>query len=86
MISYMDMLLNAFSDETIAVFKDVNNQICVELKYCDVKDGIVLKGDCGRGNCVEEAARDYLKKISGKTLVFHAESTNRKECKIIVIS
>lgn len=46
---------------------------------CEVKDGYFLKGEFGVGEDVIEACEDYLKKISGKTLVFNAMTDKREE-------
>lgn len=83
--NYIEALFRAIPDETIMIFKDSNGNACVSHQYCDVKEGCTLKSICGRGNTVEEAAYDYIRRIAGEILVFHAESSNRKEYKVILL-
>lgn len=53
--------------------------IGVHFQDCETKDGIFLVGTFGRGQTFEEACEDYVHKISGKTIVFHAYTDSRKE-------
>lgn len=45
----------------------------------EIKDGMFLVGEYGRGQTFEEACEDYIHKISSKTLVLHAYTDHRKE-------
>lgn len=51
----------------------------VSFAHCEVKNGGFLKSCDGVGDTVEDAANEYMAQISGKTLVFNAESKNREE-------
>lgn len=51
----------------------------VAYQGADVKDGIGLLGVFGKGKSFELACADYMARIRGKTLVFNADSENRKE-------
>ena len=57
--------------------------IGVHFLNCEIKDGMFLVSDFGRGTTIEEACEDYIKKIIGKLLVFNACQDCRKEVKII---
>ena len=51
----------------------------VAYQGADVKDGIGLLGVFGVGQNFELACANYMTRIRGKTLVFNADSENRKE-------
>ena len=70
-------------DKQLIVSKDCAGRVCVCYERCDVKDGIFLIGTTGRGANFEEACEDYLRQISGHTIVFNAESDNREEVKVL---
>ena len=63
----------------LVVFKDIHDNVCVHYEKCYVSDGCVLVGNTGRGANFEEACEDYLRQISGKTLVFDACTDKRNE-------
>ena len=67
----------------LKVGRNINGKVYVHYERCDVKDGCFLIGTYGTGNSFEEACEDYLNKISGKTIVFDAESRNREEVKVL---
>ena len=77
-----EKLLN-LEGRMLSVGKNINAKVYVHYERCDVKDGCFLIGTYGTGNNFEEACEDYLTKISGKTLVFNAESSNREEVKVL---
>ena len=77
-----EKLLN-LEDRLLKVGKNINGKVYVHQERCDVKDGCFLIGTYGTGNNFEEACEDYLSKISGKTIVFDAESRNREEVKVL---
>lgn len=57
-----------------------NNLFSVSLSYVEVKQGKRLIGVTGRGNTIKDAARDYINKIVGHTLVKNAmNETIRRE-------
>lgn len=78
----LEMLINAIPGKRLVIGKDYEDNYYVEYEDSDIKDGDELCGDPGRGHTVESAAKDYAKKISGKTLVFNAETSYREEIKI----
>lgn len=57
----------------------VEKGIGVHFQNADIKDGSFLVCAYGRGTTLEEACEDYIRKISGKTLIFHAYSDHREE-------
>ena len=63
----------------LEVWRTNKNAVCVAFERCEVKDGAVLASVFGEGLTFEEACEDYLRQISGKTLVFDACTKNRKE-------
>lgn len=77
-----EKLLN-LDGRMLSVGKNINGKVYVHYERCDVKDGCFLIGTYGTGNNFEEACEDYLNKISGKTIVFNAESSNREEVKAL---
>lgn len=77
-----DRLL-ALENKRLMVFKDFNNNICVHYEDSYVKDGVVLRGITGRASDFEYACEDYLRQISGKTLVFNAFSNAREEVRVL---
>ena len=77
-----EKLLN-LQNRMLKVGKNINGKVYVHYECCDVKDGCFLIGTYGTGNTFEEACEDYLNKISGKTIVFNAESSNLEEVKVL---
>lgn len=77
-----EKLLN-LENRTIRVGKNINGKVYVRYERCDVKDGRFFIGTYGTGNNFEEACEDYLNKISGKTIVFNALSSNSEEVKVL---
>lgn len=57
----------------------VEKGIGVCLQDTEIKDGMFLVGEYGRGQTFEEACEDYIRQISGKTIVLHAYTNSRKE-------
>ena len=57
----------------------ISDEIAVHFESAYVKDGCFLCGEFGRGDTVEEAAADYIKKLEGKTIVVEPSSKNRRE-------
>lgn len=79
-MSALERLLNLES-HSLEVFRAGEN-IAVMYLGGEVSDGYVRMGEFGKGTTVEEACEDYLKKISGKTLVF-GFGENRKEIRVL---
>ncbi len=60
-----------------------DGMIAVSYENADVKSGDFLIRTFGTGTSFEEACEDYFSKISGKTLVFNAYSTQRQEVEVL---
>ena len=73
------------SGETIVINKDINDNFVVHIDKCDVYTNPGALGVCGRGETVEQAAKDYIQKISGKTLVFNYGTESERFAKFIFI-
>jgi hypothetical protein len=57
--------------------------VCVNYSGAELKKGPVLCGVYGRGGTFEDACYDYLEQIRGKTIVFHAGSSARREVTVL---
>lgn len=77
-----EKLLN-LKGRMLSVGKNINGKVYVHYERCDIKDGCFLIGSYGTGSDFESACEDYLNKISGHTIVFNAESSNREEVKVL---
>jgi hypothetical protein len=56
------------------------------MNKCDVYNNpLGALGVCGRGKTVEQAVKDYIQKISGKTLVFNYGTESERFAKFIFI-
>lgn len=77
----LSRLLNL--SERLEVWKCLDGKIAVSFQCCEVKDGIFLISEFGTGSTFNEAVDDYLEKISGKQLVFHAYSADRHEVRVL---
>lgn len=60
-----------------------SEDVGVSYQDCEVKEGYALVGIFGRGKNFEEACEDYLRQITGKTLVFSASTKSRKEVSVL---
>lgn len=74
--------LLALIDRHLEVWS-VGDDICVSYENCEVKGYGVLISEYGVGSTFESACEDYLRKISGKTLVFNACTESRKEITVL---
>lgn len=71
-------------DQHLEIGLDCERNIIVSYKDSDVLDGCVRIGTVGRGRTIEDAIKDYVRQISGKTLVFgYGES--RKEIPVLFL-
>ena len=61
----------------------VNTGVGVSFDRAEVKDGMFLTSTFGSGTTLEEACEDYIRSLSGKTVVFNAYADNRKEVLVI---
>lgn len=73
------------SGEPIVISKDINDNFVVHMNKCDVYNNPGALGVCGRGKTVEQAAKDYIQQISGKTLVFNYDTEDERFAKFIFI-
>ena len=76
-------ILLSLEGKRLVIWKIEKNIICVRYEDCEVKGDGVLIGEFGRGSDFELACQDYLAKIRGKTLVFNAYGTTRKEVTVL---
>lgn len=77
-----DILLS-LDGEHLEVFKNSSDEINVRYQNAEIKDGMFLIYDLGRGRNFEEACDDYLSKIRGKKLVFDARTEKRREIMVL---
>ena len=76
-----DRLLNLRHD--LIVSKSEDGTLCVDFEDCSIKDGMFLTSSCGRGATFEIACEDFMKNISGKTLVFDYSDGSRKTVTVL---
>lgn len=77
------LILLSLENERLVVWKIDKNIICVRYENCEIKENGTLLSTFGRGSDFEDACRDYLARIRGKTLVFNAYSETRKEVTVL---
>lgn len=68
--------------DSLEVFVDGNNEICVRLDNYDIKEAGIIRSAVGRGSTLLLALQNYVKEISGRTLV---NSNNNKEVRVLII-
>ena len=73
------------SGESVVISKDINDNFVVCVDNCDVYNNPGALGVAGRGKTVEQAVKDYIQKISGKTLVFNYDTESERFAKFIFI-
>lgn len=83
-MNLLEQLINA-SGEIVIISKDVNDNFIVSLDHSGVYTNPGALGECGRGKTIEEAAKDYVTKISGKTLVFNYGTPSERFAKFIML-
>ena len=71
--------------DELAIFVDANNMICVRLANYDIKDCCVIRTAIGRGTSLLHALQNYVKKISGQTLINIKNDESDKEVRVLVI-
>lgn len=81
-MSEIDILLSLGEMIEVWSFPD-SKEVGVSYRNCEIKDGIFLKAIYGIGDTFEQACKDYLRQIHGKTLVFNACSKERKEIRVL---
>ena len=68
--------------DELTIFVDANNMICVRFTNYDIIEGCVIIAACGRGSTLLSALQNYVKEISGRTLV---NAKNDKEVRVLII-
>ena len=68
----------------ISELSDNNIGVCFE-HFAEMKEGNFLITVKGEGKSLEDAVRDYARKISGRTLVANPTSSSRKEIVILLV-
>lgn len=68
--------------DEVVVFIDGNNQFCVRLDNYDIKEAGIIRSAVGRGSTLLYALQDYVKEISGRTLV---NAKSDKEVRVLII-
>lgn len=81
-INAVDALLSLCGHH-LEVFRLPGGSIGVKYEDAEMKDGIFLIGGYGVGKTFDTACDDYLNKLRGKTLVFNAAASNRKEVTVL---
>lgn len=73
------------SGETVVISKDIDDNFVVLMDKCAVYNNPGALGVCGRGKTIEQAVKDYIQQISGKTLVFNYDTESERFAKFIFI-
>jgi len=68
---------------TITRYSNQNNRWSASFRAGEVKDGPMLVGEYGNGHSADEAIENYLTKIRGKKVVFHAMS-DKYRCEYVI--
>jgi hypothetical protein len=76
-------ILMSLEHKNLKVWKDGDNTVCVCYENAGIKDSCTICYEFGRAGTFEGACCDYLKKISGKTLVFDAHGDERHEVTVL---
>jgi hypothetical protein len=65
-------------------WKEKESRFYASFDYVEIKEGNILKSECGNGATPEEAMRDYYNQIHGKKLVYRAMNKEyRRECVVV---
>ena len=73
------------SGETVVINQDLNDNFVVRMDKCSIYNNPGALGVAGSGKTVEQAVKDYIQKISGKTLVFNYGTESERFAKFIFI-
>lgn len=73
------------SGKALVINKDIDDNFVVYMDKCSIYNNPGALGAAGRGKTVEQAAKDYIQKISGKTLVFNYGTESERFAKFIFI-
>ena len=71
--------------DELTIFVDINNMICVRFTNYDIKDGCVIKTAIGRGSTLFKALQNFVKEISGQTLINIKNDESDKEVRVLII-
>lgn len=64
-------------------YHNQNNRWCASLENAEVIEGTMLASTYGNGSTPDEALKEYIKQIEGKTIVFNAMGGDkRREYKV----
>lgn len=83
-MTLLEQLVTNFG-ETVVINKDINDNFVVLMDKCAVYNNPGALGVCGRGETIEQATKDYISQISGKTLVFNYATESERFAKFIFI-
>lgn len=83
-MSYLEQLVTN-SGETVVINKATHDDFIVWMDKCSIYNNPGALGVAGRGKTIEQAAKDYIQKISGKTLVFNYGTESERFAKFIFI-
>ena len=83
-MTFLEQLVSN-SGEPVVISKDIDDNFVVLMDKCAVYNNPGALGVCGRGKTVEQAAKDYIQQISGKTLVFNYDTEDERFAKFIFI-
>lgn len=84
-MTFLEQLVNN-SSEHVVIYKDLNDNFVVWMDKCSIYNNPGALGVAGRGKTIEQATKDYIQKISGKTLVFNYDTESERFAKLIFIS
>lgn len=73
------------SGKAVIINTDIDDNFVVYMDKCSVYNNPGALGAAGRGKTVEQAVKDYIQKISGKTLVFNYGTESERFAKFIFI-
>lgn len=71
--------------DELTIFVDANAMICVRFANYDIKDGCVIRTAIGRGSHLSLALQNYVKEISGQTLINIKNDESDKEVRVLII-
>lgn len=83
-MSFLEQLVTN-SGESVVITKDINDNFVVWMDKCDIYNNPGALSIGGRGKTVEQAVKDYIQKLSGKTLVFNYGTESERFAKFIFI-
>lgn len=84
-MTYLEQLVTN-SGVSVVINKDIDDNFVVWMDKCSIYNNPGALGATGRGKTVEQAVKDYIQKISSKTLVFNYGTESERFAKFIFIS